>query len=729
VERGTDGKVFVDVAVEDAATIPTYVNLFSNGATITQSVDGPVIRFSFDANMSGVGYENLTTSTQIGSSSRYAVNGESNGRDLWIAPDDRNFDFADVGTHTIHVGDPEIESSDDIIISGGGADSIRAGAGWDWISGGAGNDTIHGGDENDTIFGGAGNDVLYGGNQFDYLEGGAGADTINGASQGQTDTYFSDGGTAGYRTSNEAVQINLETHTATGGHASGDSLSFISNLVGSNFNDLLIGNTNFSNWLEGGAGADTLNGGGGPADYDRASYLHASAGVLASLEQPWLNSGDAAGDIYISIEGLHGSQFNDILIGDAGDNILSGDAGDDLLVAGNGMDTINGGFGFDVLSYKNLSEAVIIDLSQWTSSSAMVADDVVIAQITGSTSSIEAYEATDFNDTMRGSALDDVLMGRAGNDNIIGNDGNDSLFGGDGVDFLDGGSGSDSMVGGLGDDIYVVDSTNDSVLEVAGGGNDTVQSTITYTLGAEVETLVLSGTLAIDGTGNALANVLSGNAAANRLVGDGGNDTLHGGDGADTLNGGDGDDSIIGGDTSSDLRDVVFAGAGHDFADGGSGNDELNGMDGNDTLAGGDGADTVIGGNGDDVITGSAFADLIFGNAGNDFLNGGFGSDAMNGGAGADKFFHAGVAGHGSDWVQDYLSTEGDVLVFGQAGATANDFQVNAANAGSGDAGVNEAFVIYRPTGQILWALVDGMGNDEINLQISGSGEVFDLLA
>ena len=222
LSRGAGGKVFIDVAVEDAASIPNYVNLFSNGATITPVGDGATIRFSFDANMTGVGYKNLTTSTQIGTSARYGVNGESNGRDLWIAPDNKNYDFVDVGTHTIHVGDAEIESSDDIIIMGGGADSIQAGTGWDWISGGAGNDTIFGGDQDDTIFGGAGNDLIYGGNQMDYLEGGAGADTLVGVAPDTnlSSLHWSDLAAAGYASSKSGVEVALLQNSVCEGFTS-----------------------------------------------------------------------------------------------------------------------------------------------------------------------------------------------------------------------------------------------------------------------------------------------------------------------------------------------------------------------------------------------------------------------------------------------------------------------------------------------------------------------------
>jgi Ca2+-binding RTX toxin-like protein len=232
------------------------------------------------------------------------------------------------------------------------------------------------------------------------------------------------------------------------------------------------------------------------------------------------------------------------------------------------------------------------------------------------------------------------------------------------------------------------------------------------------------------GAGN---DLLEGGAGTDRLLGEAGSDTLRGGDGADTLNGGDGDDFIFGGDTSADLRDLVFAGAGNDSVDGGYGNDEISGQDGNDTIAGGFGSDTLNGQNGNDILTGSALSDLVSGNAGDDFVNGGFGHDRINGGTGADRFFHLGVLDHGSDFIQDYSAAEGDILRFGQAGATRDQFQININDAvapggeRAGDDNVQEAFVIYRPTGQIMWALIDGAGQSSINIRLGP--DTFDLLA
>lgn len=137
-------------------------------------------------------------------------------------------------------------------------------------------------------------------------------------------------------------------------------------------------------------------------------------------------------------------------------------------------------------------------------------------------------------------------------------------------------------------------------------------------------------------------------------------------------------------------------------------------------FAGGTDADTIDGAaslyrieadglTGDDQIIGSDFGDRLVGCEG------------------ADRFFHTGDAGHGTGWIQDFGAADGVVLFCGGA-ATADQFQVNFGNtSGAGSAGVAEAFVIHQPTGQILWALVDGAAQDEITLRLGG--QQFDLLA
>ena len=345
-----------------------------------------------------------------------------------------------------------------------------------------------------------------------------------------------------------------------------------------------------------------------------------------------------------------------------------------------------------------------------------------------------------FNDNIIGQDGNDVLQGEAGDDRLFGGRGNDRLYGGDGDDLIDGsdgndqlygGGGNDAMSGGTGSDRYDVDSLGDTVIEVANGGTDSVYSSVTFTLGDYVERLFLTGTAALDGTGNALSNRIYGNAGDNVLTGLGGSDLLYGGDGGDTLFGGSGNDKLYGGagadlldgglgnDTYyvEDTRDTVIEGAngGFDFVEsdgtfvlsdnierlrvgrsggdvdgtgnalgndlfGGQGNnrlwglggaDNIQGQNGNDSLWGGDGDDRIYGGNGADILFGDAGDDRMYGGAGDDVLYGGTGVDRMNGGSGADIFVFG--AASAPQMVEDYQHGIDTIMI---DGGSAEDFAI-----------------------------------------------------
>jgi Ca2+-binding RTX toxin-like protein len=161
------------------------------------------------------------------------------------------------------------------------------------------------------------------------------------------------------------------------------------------------------------------------------------------------------------------------------------------------------------------------------------------------------------NDTINGTAGADDINGDAGDDSINGLAGNDTLLGGAGADNINGGTGVDSMVGGSGNDTYTEDDVGDILVEAANDGTDTVQSSLTYTLAANLENLTLTGRADINGTGNAANNVITGNSDDNVLSGLAGNDSLNGGNRNDTLNGGAGSDILTGGAGTDSFQFVL----------------------------------------------------------------------------------------------------------------------------------------------------------------------------
>jgi Ca2+-binding RTX toxin-like protein len=212
-----------------------------------------------------------------------------------------------------------------------------------------------------------------------------------------------------------------------------------------------------------------------------------------------------------------------------------------------------------------------------------------------------------------GNALANVLTGNAAAN---------TLSGGAGDDRLDGLAGGDTMAGGPGDDTYVVDVATDVIAESAGEGSDTVESGITLTLGANLENLVLTGTKAVNGTGNGLANVVRGNAANNVLTGGTGNDILEGGAGSDTLIDASGTALFNGGAGA----DILTGGAGTQIFVGGLGNDTLTTGAGNDIVLfnKGDGQDVLMAGDsGQDTLSlggGIRYADLAFARSSGDLV-------------------------------------------------------------------------------------------------------------
>lgn len=284
---------------------------------------------------------------------------------------------------------------------------------------------------------------------------------------------------------------------------------------------------------------------------------------------------------------ITGGSGNDLIFGATGDNDLFGGAGDDLLVGGSGAgdddfldggldaDTMVGLAGNDVYVVDDVADVVVEALNAGTDRvetemaalSIELMANVENLEYTGIDADQFVGTGNALNNVITGGDLDDTLSGLGGNDTLNGGLGNDSLTGGIGADTLNGGAGADNMIGGADNDIYVVDDAGDVVTEVAAGGTDRVDSSITYVLGAEVENLNLTGGDAINGTGNALANTINGNDDNNQLFGGAGNDTINGNDGNDLIDGGLGNDTISGGDDN----DTIIGNAGDDTIDVGGG--------------------------------------------------------------------------------------------------------------------------------------------------------------
>ena len=275
---------------------------------------------------------------------------------------------------------------------------------------------------------------------------------------------------------------------------------------------------------------------------------------------------------------------------------------------------------------------------------------------------IEFAEGGDGNDTITGNAAGNEIAGRGGHDTINGFGGDDLIEGGAGDDWMNGGAGRDTLSGGLGNDTYLVDSLHDSLHEGAGGGIDTVITTVTRTLGDHFENLHLAqSATVINGFGNALANQIIGNGDANRLEGRDGNDFVNGAAGRDSIDGGSGNDTLLGGEGD----DVLDGGGGgivieEEAAASSRGDvprpDPDRGIDdfriddvriddrapppagADDLLYGGKGNDTLYGRGGDDRLLGDAGEDRLFGGSGDDWLDGGTGGDMMAGEGGHDIY-------------------------------------------------------------------------------------------
>ncbi len=557
------------------------------------------------------------------------------------------------------------------------------------IRGNSGNNVLNGKAGADTMIGGAGNDFYY----VDHV-----GDTIIENSGQGTDTVFS---TISYTLGNHLENLTLQGTSAING--TGNSLN--NRIRGNSGNNVLRGGAG-NDILDGKAGADTMIGGTGNDSY----YVDHVGDIITE------NSGQGTDTVFSTISYTLGNNLENLTLqgtsaingtGNSLNNRIRGNSGNNVLNGKAGADRMIGGAGNDFYYVDNLGDTIIENVGEGT--------DTVFSTITYTLgNNLE-------NLTLQGtSAINGT--GNSLNNRIRGNSGNNVLRGGAGNDILDGKAGADTMIGGTGNDSYYVDHVGDIITENSGQGTDTVFSTISYTLGNNLENLTLQGTSAINGTGNTLNNRIRGNSGNNVLNGKAGADRMIGGAGNDFYYVDHVGDTIV--ENVGQGTDTVFSTISYTLG---------NNLE-NLTLQG----TSAINGTGNNLnnhIKGNASANILRGGAGNDILDSKAGADTLIGGTGNDKLYlgaNDGVVdivhyafGNGADTVYQFVrGGGGDQIQF--TGITNIDVVTSGTNTllrlGDGTTG-NAGF----GTGELLVTLsgTSGFSGTDINVNLFGANFLF----
>jgi VCBS repeat-containing protein len=582
-------------------------------------------------------------------------------------------------TYIVGVGDTVIENA------GEGTDTVRSGISWtldqnlenltltgsspidgtgnvlnNIITGNSGNNRLDGGEGSDTLFGGQGNDIYVVDNSGDQVDesAGGGTDTVESAnSYSLVESSYLLG----------SIENLTLTNTGTTGTGNDQDNGLTSN---SGYNTLIGGLGNDTYVVTYGDVIDESTGDGTDTVKSAVDFSLVESDFLkGSVENLTLTNTGTTGT---------GNDLSNVIISNSGGNTLIGGLGNDTYVVlnggnvidestGDGIDTVQSSISYSLVSTPALLGSVENLVLTGTGTTGTGNDlDNVISSFGGNTligglgnDTYVVSNGSDVIDENTGDGIDTVqsavdfslvesayLLGSVENltltDAAIYGTGNtlDNVISGNGSDnVLDGGIGADTLMGGQGNDTFVVDNTLDVVTEYAVEGTDTVQTSVAYTLSANVENLTLTGIAAITGTGNDLDNVITGNSnVSSSLVGGLGNDTYVLGSTGNIISeaAGEGIDTVVSGISwtlGSNIENLTLTGTAaingtgnalDNVITGNSADNILDGGDGNDTLTGGFGNDSFSGGYGNDVlnVSYSGYEQItVDGGAGNDIVN------------------------------------------------------------------------------------------------------------
>jgi trimeric autotransporter adhesin len=552
---------------------------------------------------------------------------------------------------------------------------------------GTGNLTATGNGASDTITANSGSDTLIAGSGIASLVGGLGSDlfVINNVGDVVSDPYY--GEKTPLDTISSSVSYALPgtvTVLLLGGSAnlSGTGNSYADSIVGNAGQDTLVAGTG-SDTLVAGSGVTTLVGGAGSDTFVINSTADVVQDSITGQNNLLLSSVGVTLPTNVNALILTGSA-NLLATANSGDDSMTGNAGTDTLVAGVGADTLVAGGGLDALIGGAGNDTFVVNNSLDTIQSASASTENAVV------SSLSYVLPTNVN------AL--TLTGTA-NITGTGNSAADTLTAGGGQDTLIAGSGVATLVGGIGNDTFVVNNSLDVVVDAQAWANNSVQANVNYVLPSNVNSLVLTGTTALNGTANSGNDTLTSNAGLDTLVAGAGNDTFVISNSGDVVQ-----DTVtttsntaqasVSYSLAANVNTLVLTGTASLTGSANAGNDTLVSNSGVDTLVGGAGTDTFVIGNASDVVsdaftstsnsilssvsyslpvnvnvltlggtaalmaTGNAASDRMTANSGNDTLVAGSGVATLVGGTGNDLF----IVNSASDVVQVSSTSASDTI-------------------------------------------------------------------